>query len=62
MSRKYKEPRIPPSAGTKERGWDGGARRRQTEMRMVPALNIEGLILYGPALLLFFYLLDTGSG
>lgn len=31
-------------------------------MRMVPALNIEGLILYSPALFLSFYLLDIGSG
>lgn len=34
----------------------------QTEMRVVPLLNIERLILDGPALFLSFYLLDMGSG
>lgn len=62
MGRKYKESGNPPSAGTKERVWGGRARRRQTKMRMVPVSNIEGLMLYGPALLLSFYLLDMGSG
>lgn len=39
-----------------------GARRRLTVMRMHLALNIEALILYGPALFFFLYLLDVGSG
>lgn len=39
-----------------------GARRRLTAMRMCLALNIEALILYGPALFFSFYLLDEGSG
>lgn len=51
-----------PSVRTKEGVWGGGARRSQTEMRMVSALNIEGLILDCPALFLSFYLLDMGSG
>lgn len=52
----------PPPSGTKEGVWGGRARRSQTEMRMVPALNIESLILDCPALFLSFYLLDMGSG
>lgn len=62
IGRKYKESGIPPPAGTKKGVWGGEARRRQIEMRMVPAPNTDGLILYGPALFLSFYLLDMGSG
>lgn len=58
MGRKYKESGIPHSAGTEGRG----ARRRLTAMRMLLALNIEALILYGTALSFSFYLLDVGSG
>lgn len=62
MGRNYKESGIPCSAGTKERGWGKGAKRKLSEMGMVPALNVEGLILYGAALFLSSYLLDVGSG
>lgn len=61
MGRKYKNSGIPPSAWTKERLWGGEDRKSQTRMRMVTALNTEGLILYGPALFLSFYLLYVGS-
>lgn len=46
--------RNPPFCRGKERVWGGEARRRQTEMRMVPAQNTEGLIMYGLALFLSF--------
>lgn len=62
MGRKYKESGIPCSAGTKERVWGKGARRKLSEMGLVPTLSVEGLILYGAALFLSFYLLDVGSG
>lgn len=39
-----------------------GIMEGEMEMRMFSALNTEGLILYGPALFLSFYLLDMGSG
>lgn len=54
--------RNPPACWDKEEGMKQGARRRQIEMRLVPALITEGLNLYGPALFLSFYLLDMGSG
>lgn len=62
IGRKDKESGIPCSAGTKERAWSKGARRKLSEMGMVPTLKVEGLILYGAALFLSFYLLDVRSG
>lgn len=61
MGRKEKESGITCSAGTKERACGKGARRKLSEMGMVPALNVEGLILYGAALFLSFYLLEVRS-
>lgn len=55
------EIRNPPWLG-QGRGDRMGKTVGQTEMRMVPLLNIEGLILDGPALFLSFYLPDMGSG
>lgn len=61
VGKKCKKSRITPWLG-QGREYEMGIMGGEMEMRMFSALNTEGLILYGPALFLSFYLLDMGSG
>lgn len=60
MGRIYKESE-PPSLWEQRRGCRVGEPEGEAEVRMVPALNIGGLIMYGPVLFLSFYLLGMGQ-
>lgn len=61
VGKKCKKSRITPWMG-QGREYEVQSMGGEKGMRMFPALNTEGLILYGPALFLSFYLLDMGSG
>lgn len=61
IGRVYKESE-PLSLQGQRRGWRVGEPEGEADVRMVPALNIGGLIMYSPALFLSFNFLDMGSG